>query len=189
VNKFNLKSLLLLLVSFFFLNYSASAQKNHEPTITKRIGYLKTPNKQLEAVLRKWRGTDTTHEIRYHYNKIDLNGDKKPDAIVFVSGDSICGTGGCELLIFKGIGKKFELITETSVSRPPIWVSSAKTKGWSDLIFYNSGGGIKPYYSHLKFDGKSYPENPSVEPEVKGKIKVIEYLSGIDSYETGFLLK
>jgi hypothetical protein len=56
---------------------------------------------------------------------------------------------------------------------------------------YVSGGGIKPYYSLLKFDGKTYPENPTVEPEIpkRTRVKGIEYLSGIDSYDTGFLLK
>jgi len=54
-----------------------------------------------------------------------------------------------------------------------------------------SGGGIKPYYSLLKFDSKTYPENPTVEPEIpkRRRVKGIEYLSGIGSYDTGFLLK
>lgn len=30
-----------------------------------------------------------------------------------------------------------------------------------------SGGGAKPHYAVLSFDGKTYPENPSVAPEVK----------------------
>ncbi len=129
MNKFNLKSLLLIVVLFFSINFSASAQRKHEPTIIKEIHYLKTRDKQLEAAMRKWNGADTTDDIRFHYNKVDLNGDKKLDAIVFASGESICGTGGCEVLIFKGVGKNFELVTEMSVSRPPIWVSAAKTKG------------------------------------------------------------
>ena len=57
------------------------------------------------------------------------------------------------------------------------------------MIFYNAGGGIKPYYALLKFNGKTYPENPTGEPEIGRKLKVIEYLSGIDTYDTGFLLK
>jgi hypothetical protein len=101
----------------------------------------------------------------------------------------ICGTGGCRILIFKGVGKNYSLITEMSVSRPPVWVTSTKTQGWSDLIFYNSGGGTKPFYSLLKFDGKTYPENPTVEPTISQKIKSVEYLAGIDYYDTGFLLK
>lgn len=190
MNKFNLKSLPLIIISLLVLNDSAAAQKISEPTITKKIGYLKTRDKQLETAIRKWNGTDAD-EIRYHYNKIDLNGDGNLDAIVFASGNSICGTGGCEMLIFKGNGKSYELLTEMSVSRPPIWISSTKTKGWSDLVFYNSGGGIKHFYSLLKFDGRTYPENPTVEPEIqkKGKLKVIEYLSGINTYNTGFLLR
>lgn len=191
MNKFNIKAFFLTIVLIFFLNNFADAQKTSEPIITKKVGYLKTRDKRLEKAIRKWNNAGDANEIRYHYNKVDLNGDGISDAIVFASGDSICGTGGCEVLIFKGGDKGFDLITEMSVSRPPILVGTTKTHGWSDLIFYNSGGGIKPFYSMLKFDGKTYPENPTVEPEIpkKGKIKAIEYLSGIEAYDTGFLLK
>ena len=129
--------------------------------------------------------------MRYHYNKVDLNRDGKLDAIVLVSGDSVCGTGGCEVLIFKGDGKNYSLITEMSVSHPPVFVGRTKTKGWSDLLMEVYGGGIKPYFASLKFDGKTYPENPTVEPALpkRSRAKFVEYLSGIESIDSGFSFK
>ena len=168
------------------------AQKRPEPIVTKTVKHATTSDKELEAAIRKWNGTDDTNEVRYHHNKVDLNSDRQPDAIVAVLDQSSCGTGGCPMLIFKGDGRGgYQLVTEMSVSRPPLIVLKIKTRGWNDLVMYVSGGGIKPYYSLLKFDGKTYPENPTVEPEIpkRTRVKGIEYLSGIDSYDTGFLLK
>jgi len=189
--KVNWKTLVLIIITIFILNNLADAQKSSEPIITKKVGYSKTRDKQLDEAIRKWNGADGTDEIRYHFNKVDLNGDGNLDAVVSVLQQSSCGTGGCPMLVFKSAGKDYELVTEMSVSRPPIIVLPTKTKGWNDLVMFVSGGGIKPYYSLLKFDGRSYPENPTVAPKLpKGsKIKGVEYLSGIETYDTGFLLK
>ena len=191
MNKINLKIFFAAIVCVFPLSNSADAQKRPEPTITKEVGYSKTPDKVLEKAVGKWKDAEADDEVRYHFNKVDLNGDGKLDAVVFASGDSICGTGGCRMLIFKSAGNDFELVTDMAVSRPPLVVLSTKTKGWNDLVLFVSGGGAKPYYSLLKFDGKSYPENPTVEPEIpkRKKVKGIEFLSGIELYDTGFLLK
>jgi hypothetical protein len=191
MNKIYLKIFFLLIAPIFFLCGAAYSQKVLEPTINKKVEYQKTPDKQIEKVIRGWRGTDSIDEVRYHYNKVDLNGDGILDAIVFASGNSLCGSGGCRILILKGVSTDFQLITEMTVSRPPLIALSTKTKGWSNFAMRVSGGGIKPYYALLKFNGKSYPKNPTVEPEIprKGNVRGIEFLSGIESYDTGFSLK
>jgi hypothetical protein len=191
MNKTYSKTFFLIIVSIFLLSDTAFTQKKLQPTITENVVYLKKRDKILEKAIRQWIGTDVSNEVRYHYNKVDLNGDGKLDAIVFASGYPLCGSGGCVMLIFKGVKVGFQLITEMSVSRPPLIVLSTKTKGWNDLVMRVSGGGIKPFYSLLKFNGKSYPENPTVEPEIpkKGRLEGVEYLSGIERYDTGFLLE
>ena len=184
--------LLLFVIVLFAFSASVYSQKSWQFVTSKKVEYLKTSDKVLEKALHKWnRAVETTEDLRYHYNTIDLNGDGKLDAIVFVSGNSVCGTGGCEVLIFKGDGKDYELITEMSVSHPPVFVGRTKTKGWSDLLMEVYGGGIKSYFASLKFDGKSYPENPTVEPALpkRNRAKFIEYLSGIENLETGFAFK
>ncbi len=182
----------LILVFIFLTALPALAQKKWQFITSKKVGYLKNSDEQLEKVLRKWNeAAAPSADLRYHYNTADLNGDGKADAIVFVSGNSICGTGGCQVLIFKGDGKNYALVTEMSVSHPPVFVGATKTNGWRDLVMEVYGGGIKPYFASLKFDGKTYPENPTVELALpkKSKAKFIEYLSGIEDYETGFELR
>lgn len=189
MKKIDSKTVLLTIALIFVQNSLVEAQKSPEPVITKKVAYLKTRDKQLEKAIRKWNGTDSADEVRYHYNKVDLNGDKKLDAVVYNSGKTACGTGGCDMLIFKGVGKGYQLVTQMSVSRTPLVVLSTKSKGWKNLAMLVSGGGIKPYYSFLKFNGKTYPENPTVEPEIPKRARGVEYLSEIEDYNTGFLIK
>lgn len=191
MNKFYCKKFFLLIVFLVFSGNSVYSQKFSTPAITKKVEYSKTRDEQIEKALRLWRGNDDSDKIRYHYNKVDLNGDGKLDAIVFVSGNSLCGTGGCNMLIFKNLGARFQLITEMSVSHPPLIVLSIRNKGWNDLAMFVSGGGIKTYCAILKFNGKSYPENPTDEPAIPRtrRIEGVEYLSGIDRIDTGFELK
>lgn len=171
------------------LNFQLFAQRKDNPKITKKIGYLKTRDYQLETALRSWSKGSSDEEIYYFYNTVDLNGDKKNDALVFVAGNYFCGTGGCVFLIFKGTSKGFQLVTEMSVSRPPIIAANQKTNGWKDLIMLVYGGGIRQFYSHLKFNGKTYPKNPTTVRSLKTRITGVEYLSGIENYKSGFLLK
>ncbi|MEH2195452.1 MAG: hypothetical protein V7K98_22810 [Nostoc sp.] len=99
----------------------------------------------------------------YSYNRINLDGDKKPELIVHLVGQFFCGSGGCTTLIYKQSGKNYKLITTIGLNHPPIIISNYKTKGWSDLIipqFANSLSVNNHGYYVLKFNGKSYPENP-----------------------------
>lgn len=105
--------------------------------------------------------------LAYYYNKIDLNGDKKPETFVYLSGSSVSGTGGSTALIFEDDKDAYKLVSRFTLVQNPIVVSNSKTNGWNDLIMYVSGGGIEPFYSQIKFDGNKYPSNPSVQPEVK----------------------
>jgi hypothetical protein len=99
---------------------------------------------------------------KYAYKKIDLNGDKKPEIIVHLTGIPFCGTGGCTTLIFTKVANEYKLLSEIGLNRAPIIVSNNKTNGWNDLIigqFQGSFRGLHGYYA-LKFDGRTYPENP-----------------------------
>ena len=43
--------------------------------------------------------------------------------------------------------------------------SGELTKGWHNIAVRVQGGGITPgYFAELRFDGKTYPKNPSVPP-------------------------
>jgi hypothetical protein len=103
-------------------------------------------------------------EIRYFGATTDLDGDGKHEIIVHVVSPMLCGTGGCNTLVLTPTEAGYRLVTEISVSRPPIQVSSRSSNGWRNLIVRVAGGGVAAHSSELHFDGTSYPENPSVPP-------------------------
>lgn len=184
-------NLLILCAVLLAVSLPVGAQQKWRFVTSKKVAYLKKRDAALEKAIRQLEQVEPGEEVRYHYNTVDLNGDDKLDAVVFVSGSTVCGTGGCPVLIFKGDGRVYSLITEMSVSRAPIFVGVTRTKGWNDLMMEVYGGGIKPYFALLKFDGKTYPDNPTVEPALpkRSRAKFIEYLSGIETYDTGLELK
>lgn len=99
---------------------------------------------------------------QYAYKKIDLNGDKKPEIIVHLTGIPFCGTGGCTTLIFRKVANEYKLVSEIVLHHPPIIISNNKTNGWNDIIIgqFRIGNTRYPGYYALKFNGRTYPVNP-----------------------------
>lgn len=104
-------------------------------------------------------------ETRYLRAFVDLNGDGKPEALVYLVSEGWCGSGGCPTLVLTPRGNSYRLITRIFITRPPIMVLTGKSNGWRNLGVWVQGGGIQPgYEAELRFDGKRYPLNPSVAP-------------------------
>ena len=104
-------------------------------------------------------------DLRYEAAFVDLNADGKDEAVVYLTGEGVCGSGGCELSIYSPQGASWREVTSLSITRPPIRVLDTRSHGWSDLGVWVAGGGIIPgYEARLRFDGGSYPTNPSVPP-------------------------
>ena len=104
----------------------------------------------------------------------DLNGDGKPEAIVHLTSNEWCGSGGCTTLVLVPDDDSWRVLSEISISRPPIRVLSTKSNGWRSIGVWVQGGGIQiGYEAELRFDGKKYPANPSVAPArpIVGKIE------------------
>lgn len=110
------------------------------------------------------RGKD---KVRYYYNRVDLNGDGVPEIFVYLTGPLLCGTGGCSGLILERGNGGYTVKSRFSLVKTPVFVSETKTNGWKDIIMYVAGGGIEASYRVLKFDGKTYPLNPSIQPKVE----------------------
>ena len=92
---------------------------------------------------------------------------------MYFIGANWCGSGGCSCLILARDGSSYSVITQTSVTQLPIRVLSTKTNGWHDLAVSVAGGGIQPgYEARLRFDGRTYPSNPTVPPAQELKAKV-----------------
>jgi len=102
---------------------------------------------------------------RYTWNRVDLNGDGKPELVAQVLGPMVCGTGGCPLLIFREPRPgQLQLITRMSLFKDPLIVIERRHNGWKELVSrvrLDAGHG---YYAELPYDGTSYPTNPSVPP-------------------------
>jgi hypothetical protein len=64
-------------------------------------------------------------------------------------------------------------VSKITVTRTPVVVSAQRTKGWNDLIFYATGGGItRGYYVALRFNGRTYPDNPTTLPALGPRAKI-----------------
>jgi hypothetical protein len=114
----------------------------------------------LQSYLRSPLGDDKT--TRYSVGYVDLNGDGEPEAIVYVTGETWCGSGGCPTLILARVGTSYRVITRIYITRPPIRVLNVRSHGWRIISVLVAGGGIQTAYeAELSFNGKSYPINPS----------------------------
>jgi hypothetical protein len=104
---------------------------------------------------------------------VDLNGDGRNEAIVYLMGRPWCGSGGCRTLILARNGASWKVVKHITITRPPIRVLSSTSHGWHDISVWVAGGGIlQAYEAELRFDGKTYPGNPSVPParKLEGKV-------------------
>ncbi len=105
--------------------------------------YLKEELSTLEEIDRK-----------FQFYKIDLNNDGKEEVFVNFLSPFFCGSGGCNVLLLSNEGK---IITNFSVTRPPIYVEKTIVNGWRILLVRDRG-----QLKELKFDAGTYPSNPSV---------------------------
>jgi hypothetical protein len=89
----------------------------------------------------------------------DLNSDGQADAIVLLLGSSWCGSGGCNMLVFRGTQDGFTLVSASTIANEPIRVLPENTQGWKSLIVYSKGRG----HVLMQFNGTRYPLNPSLQ--------------------------
>jgi len=145
----------------------------------------------LEPTLKELLG-DEPGSIHYFSAKADLDDDQVSEWIVHLAGPSVCGTGGCSTLVFTEVDAGLRLVTRISVTRPPIVIAETMTSGWRDLIVHVAGGGILPGHdARLRYDGSTYPRNPTVEPaeplSERGKGMVV--IPAFQSFAEGTRLK
>lgn len=95
---------------------------------------------------------------KFIFFEYDLNGDGSKEIFVGLTGPYFCGSGGCTQYILNANG---EVLSRFTVSDYPVVISADKSNNWNDLFILSGGT-----YRVVKFDGKSYPSNPSVLPEL-----------------------
>jgi hypothetical protein len=137
----------------------------------------------VRRFLRQYLGPDSypsrSKPTRYFARFVDLNGGGSNQVIVYLMNGGWCGSGGCTALILAPEKSSYRAVTRLTITWPPIRVLETKSHGWRDIGVWVEGGGIRPgYEAVLRFDGKHYPENPSVAPakrldkEVAGTVVV-----------------
>ncbi len=114
----------------------------------------------LRQSLQRWAGdpdSDDVKTTKYIHAFVDLNGDGKTEAIVYLMGRGWCGSGGCNTLILARVGGPWKVVNNITITRPPIRVLSSTSHGWHDISVWVQGGGIQPGYdAALSFNGKAY---------------------------------
>jgi hypothetical protein len=100
----------------------------------------------------------TPEQRKFRYAVTDLNDDGNREYLVEFRNSYFCGSGGCTYML---LDSNFDLITRFTVSESPFIISEERTSGWRDLIIPQGSS-----YHVMKFDGNTYPDNPSVEPEI-----------------------
>jgi hypothetical protein len=102
-------------------------------------------------------------EVRYFAGSINLDSEGYHEIVVHVVGPTVCRSQGCDTLIFAPDGKAFRQVATIRSTRPPIRVSPARSHGWRNLIVAVSGSGT-PHDVELRFNGTSYPSDPTTAP-------------------------
>ena len=104
----------------------------------------------------------------YFHAATDLNGDGRDEIVAHVVGPMVCGTGGCDTLVFTASADPaggYREVARVSVSRPPVQAAQTSVNGWRNLLVRVAGGGLaESYDAELSFDGDRYPDNPTVPP-------------------------
>jgi len=143
------------------LGIMATSSQASSPREAALLAYLHTHLMPGERSEEDHIATATRVQIAW----ADLNGDGRPEAVVYVSGGGHCGSGGCDLLILEQTSKSFRIRGDLSITRPPIGVSKHRTAGWRDLTVFVAGGGILPgYRAVVPFRGVEYASNPTGAP-------------------------
>jgi hypothetical protein len=106
--------------------------------------------------------TDVVSDETFRFALEDLNGDGRPDAIVLMSDSDWCGSGGCTMLIFRGVENGFAFVSKSTVTSSPIRVSKNSVRGWRTLIVSSKGKGDVALRLNKSFQ---YPANPSMQPK------------------------
>lgn len=94
----------------------------------------------------------------FHYSvgSTDLNHDGSLEHLVLIQDRYFCGSGGCTAVIFDSSGK---VIHRMTVTNTPILLTDNQHHGWQDFVVWSHG-----HYRLIKYNGKSYPSNPSLAP-------------------------
>jgi len=146
-------------------------------------------NPAVDKALREYFSDHKTNPTgtRYRWLTYDLNGDGQEELLAQLDW---CGSGGCTLLVFENHQQKWRFNSRVTLVQTPINLGRNSNNDWQDLVLFVSGGGAIPNQHILKYDGISYPLNPSVAPVANyDEISQVQLFSdGLTPYQGGVTL-
>ena len=124
-------------------------------------------NNRLRAFLQQTSGPEEKTE---RYAAALVNGD---EVVVYLTGRTECGTGGCSLLILRPDGFSFKEIGYATTVWLPIRVLRTQTNGRMDIgAFSQWGVGDQGQELALKFEGDKYEKTQVVTDGAAGHILI-----------------
>ena len=139
-------------------------------------GALAAPPPLLREAVQRWAAPATVG--RFEFSLVDLNADKRLDAVVRVLDADRCGNGGCVLLTFKATPEGYERVGDSGYVAKPIYVMKEVISGWTSLagvVGMAQGAGVRP----IRYMGSEYRSNPIM----RGQIVVAK--TGHDAQDLG----
>jgi hypothetical protein len=109
----------------------------------------------LKDILKSDLDIMSEEQRKFQYEEVDLNGDGIKEYLVGFKNSYFCGSGGCTFYLLHNNGSVITIFTVSDA--PFIVMVESKTNGWKDLLVKSDGA-----LRLLKFNGKTYPNNPSV---------------------------
>lgn len=106
-------------------------------------------------LLRQHLGKERVASTRYLARNVDLNGDDRPDAVVYLHGADACTDRGCTLLVLQGNDEGYRLHSTSTSVRLPVMASVHASDGWRDLLL-----GTDSHSAGLIHADGAYPLEP-----------------------------
>lgn len=114
----------------------------------------------------------------YQYSGADLNGDGKPELIVYFTGEAWCAKTGCTLAILSQSRHGYRTISTIRRVKAPVFIAETATNGWRDLFLHTGHGtATEAPQVKLSFGGNGYPGNAiTIPPRPKDAVTIGEVI-------------
>lgn len=173
----NLKIVLSLSLALFLSACSSSGKSIKTAQLTPMpLPVTEPSDSQLMAFVKSYvEEQQGPANSRFDYTRVDLNGDRRRDALILFKGPHTywCGWTGCMMIVLKAENETFSLLSELTSVRGPLIVSNLTTNGWKDLVIRVSGTNLPDRNVVMKFDGRSYPSNPAGQTTITARLSNI----------------
>ncbi|HET7313213.1 hypothetical protein [Salinisphaera sp.] len=119
---------------------------------------------------------NTVRPLHYYSEFVDLNGDGRREAVVYVVGPSHCADG-CDLYVFQPQGARYAAITRIPISRAPVYALAHRSHGWRDLLVTTGSDENGADEQLMRYAGGGYVPVENDPADDAGRTLLIKSLS------------